>query len=57
MGLKERGGKITTQVIPDVKKDTLRGVVLENVEKGSSSRPTNFTATVYSPATATSTAR
>ena len=34
MGLKERGGKIATQVIPDVKKDTLRGVVLENVEKG-----------------------
>ena len=35
MGLKERGGKITTQVIPDVKKDTLRDVVLENVEPGS----------------------
>ncbi len=34
MGLKERGGKIATQVIPDVKKDTLRGIVLENVEKG-----------------------
>jgi transposase-like protein len=34
MGLKERGGKLTTQVIPNVKKDTLREVVLENVEKG-----------------------
>jgi transposase-like protein len=34
MGLKERGGKITTQVIENVKKDTLRGVVLKNVEKG-----------------------
>lgn len=34
MGLKERGGKITTRVIPNVKKDTLRGVVLENVEPG-----------------------
>jgi transposase-like protein len=34
MGLKERGGKLTTAVIPDVKKETLRGVVLENVEKG-----------------------
>lgn len=34
MGLKERGGKLTTQVIPNVKKETLRGVVLENVEKG-----------------------
>ena len=35
MGLKERGGKLTTAVIPNVKKDTLRGVVLENVEPGS----------------------
>lgn len=34
MGLKERGGKLETAVIPDVKKDTLRNVVLENVEKG-----------------------
>ncbi|MGD0634228.1 MAG: IS1595 family transposase [Beijerinckiaceae bacterium] len=35
MGLKERGGKLTTQVIPNVKTETLRGVVLENVEPGS----------------------
>ena len=35
MGLKERGGKLTTAVIPNVKKDTLREVVLENVEAGS----------------------
>ncbi len=35
MGLKERGGKIATQTIPNVKKETLRGVVLDNVEKGS----------------------
>jgi transposase len=35
MGLKERGGKLTTKVIPNVKKDTLRKVVLDNVEKGS----------------------
>lgn len=34
MGLKERGGKLATEVIPNVKKDTLRGVVLNNVEKG-----------------------
>lgn len=34
MGLKERGGKLTTEVIPNTKKDTLRSVVLENVEKG-----------------------
>lgn len=35
MGLKERGGRMATQVIPDVKKPTLRGVVLQNVEPGS----------------------
>jgi transposase len=35
MGLKERGGKLTTAVILDVKKDTLRAVVLDNVEPGS----------------------
>ena len=35
MGLKERGGKLTTAVIPNVKKDTLRDVVLANVEAGS----------------------
>lgn len=34
MGMKERGGRLETTVIPDVKKETLRGVVLENVEKG-----------------------
>lgn len=35
MGLKERGGRLTTEVIPNIKKATLRGVVLDNVEKGS----------------------
>ncbi len=35
MGMKERGGRIETVVIPDVKLNTLRGVVLDNVEKGS----------------------
>lgn len=35
MGLKERGGRLTTEVIPNVKLDTLRGVVLDNVEPGS----------------------
>jgi len=35
MGLAERGGKIATKVIPDVKKNTLRCVVLDNVEPGS----------------------
>jgi len=34
MGMKERGGRIVTQVIPDVRKPTLRDVVLENVETG-----------------------
>jgi transposase len=35
MGMKQRGGGLLTAVIPDVKKDTLRSVVLENVEAGS----------------------
>lgn len=35
MGLAERGGKIAAQVIPDIKKATLRGVVLDKVEAGS----------------------
>jgi transposase len=35
MGMAERGGKIATKVIPDVKKATLRGVVIGNVEPGS----------------------
>lgn len=35
MGIKERGGPIKTEVIPNVRTETLRGVVLENVEKGS----------------------
>lgn len=35
MGLKERGGRITAESIPDIKKATLRGVTLKNVEKGS----------------------
>ena len=34
VGLVERGGKIVTQVIPDVKKATLQPIVEENVEKG-----------------------
>jgi transposase len=34
-GLAERGGNIKAVVIPNVKKDTLRNVVLDNVEPGS----------------------
>lgn len=34
MGLKERGGRVTTEVIPNIKKATLREVVLRNVEPG-----------------------
>ncbi len=34
-GMKERDGKIRTEVIPNVKKATLRDVVNRNVEKGS----------------------
>lgn len=33
-GLKERGGKIAAQVVPDAKMPTLRAVVNERVEKG-----------------------
>lgn len=35
MGMKERGGRMRAEIIPNVKKDTLRNVVLANVEKGS----------------------
>ena len=35
MGMKERGGRIETQIIPDAKKASLRAVVLKSVEKGS----------------------
>jgi transposase len=35
MGLKERGGPIKTEVIANVRTETLRGVVLENVERDS----------------------
>ena len=35
MGLKERGGRMVTQVISNVRQDTLRNVVLENVVEGS----------------------
>jgi transposase len=34
MGMKERDGRLETAVIPNIKKNTLREVVLENVEKG-----------------------
>jgi transposase len=35
MGMKERGGRIETQIIPDAKKASLREVALKSVEKGS----------------------
>jgi len=35
MGMKEKGGRIRTEVIPNVKKPTLREVTNRNVEKGS----------------------
>lgn len=34
MGMAERGGKMKAVVIPNIKKDALRGVVMENVETG-----------------------
>jgi transposase-like protein len=35
MGLKERGGRMTTHIVPNVKTDSLRRVILRNVERGS----------------------
>lgn len=35
MGMKERGGRLTTEVIPDISTKTLRAVVVENVARGS----------------------
>jgi len=35
VGMKEREGRVETKIVPDVKKVTLRGVVLGHVEKGS----------------------
>jgi transposase-like protein len=35
MGLKQRGGRLAAQVIPNVKTETLRGAVLKNVLPGS----------------------
>lgn len=35
MGMAERGGRIAAEIIPDTKMATLRGVVLDNVEPGS----------------------
>jgi len=35
MGIKERGGRMATEVIPNVKNDTLRTVVLRKVQSGS----------------------
>jgi transposase len=34
VGMVERGGRMAAKVVPDVRKDTLRDVVLENVEPG-----------------------
>lgn len=34
-GMKERGGRMTAKVIPNVRQDTLRGEVLRNVAEGS----------------------
>jgi len=34
MGMKKRGGRIETKIIPDVKTATLRPIVLESIEKG-----------------------
>ena len=35
MGMAERGGRLATEIVPDIKKATLREVTLQNVEPGS----------------------
>ena len=35
MGMKERGGRMVAEIVPDVQKATLRDVTLQNVEPGS----------------------
>ena len=35
MGLKERGGRMIAETIPNIKTETLRGVVMRKVEQGS----------------------
>ena len=47
LGMKERGGRIETRVIPDTKTATLRPIVLESVKRGRSSRLTNWRLTPY----------
>ena len=34
-GMKERGGRVATQIVPDIRKSTLRAVTLQNVKPGS----------------------
>jgi transposase len=53
VGIKEREGSIRARSVPDASKDTLGGVVKENVEPGASSQRTNGPATAHSPRTAT----
>ena len=57
VGMKERGGRIETQIVPNVRTESLRPVVLESVEKVRPSRRTNWRPIAYSKAMGTSTAR
>lgn len=54
--MKERGGDIRTEVIPNVKMTTLCGVTLRNVEKGSVVSTDDSCPMAYWTAAATSTA-
>ena len=47
MGMKECSGRIETRIIPDTRKDTLRGVLLDSVEKGSTVSTNESSATSY----------
>ena len=48
MGMKERGGRIETRIVPDVRTASLRPVVLETVEKGATVSTDELAATAYS---------
>ena len=47
MGMKERGGRIETRIVPDVRTASLRPVVLKASRKAQPSRPTNWRPIAY----------
>jgi len=57
MGMKERGGRIETKIIPNVQTATLRPIVLDSVEKGSTVSTDELAAYKLLKATVTFTVR